>query len=113
MNYAIVSLHTGFVREVGSLQSERSLTLDQLARFSAHLRFLAVERNLSVRQIAVAANLSSGSIQRLLSGQQEPRLGTLLALVEVFRLGSIEQLLGVLPSELLRAHDTFLVAATA
>ena len=101
------------MQPISSLQSERALSSDQLARFSAHLRFLAVERNLSVRQIAVAAKLSSGSIQRLLSGQQEPRLGTILALVEVFRLGSIEQLLGVLPSEQLRQTNLLLVAATA
>lgn len=61
----------------------------------------------------MGANLSSGSVQRLLSGQQEPRLGTLLALVEVFRLGSIEQLLGALPSEDLRALDPPCVAVTA
>ena len=60
---------------------------------------------MSVRSIANAADLSSGTVQRLLAGDQEPRLGTFLALRLVFRLGSIEELLGESPSSQYSVHN--------
>ncbi len=84
-----------------SVERRRSLSARELARFGARLRKLredsSVER-LSQRELARRTGLSPTTISELEDGRHEPRLGTLLALAEGLGIGSIEELLGPMPS---------------
>lgn len=76
----------------------------QLARFGERLRFLRLRdpnRRLSQRELARRTGLSPTTISELEQGLHEPRLGTLLALREGLGVGSIEELLGPMPSSTL------------
>jgi transcriptional regulator with XRE-family HTH domain len=70
-----------------------------------HLRRLRVARGWSIEEAAVQAGLSRNTLSKLeAAALPNPRLATLLALMELYQLRSIEELLGLVPSrELLRA----------
>lgn len=68
---------------------------------SARLRELKVEKGLTYRAIAERSDLTSGQVSNLLNGRMEnPPLSVLLALRRGFGVGSIEELLGPLTSQL-------------
>lgn len=69
--------------------------------FANRLGTLRTERGLSYRQLAVACGLKPGTVSRLLTGRMEnPPLKTLIALQRGLGLGSIEELLGPMPSQI-------------
>lgn len=83
------------------IERRRSLTARELARFGARLRELREENSverLSQRELARRTGLSPTTISELEDGRHEPRLGTLLVLAEGLAVGSIEELLGPMPS---------------
>lgn len=100
-SYNLVVSQTFPMKLKAERTSKASLDPAQLARFSARLQELQVQRKLTVREIAMRGRLSPGSVQKLLTGKQEPRLGTLFALMTAFELGSVESLLGDPPSYVL------------
>ena len=68
--------------------------------FADRLDALRSAAGLSYRQLASASGLKQGTVSRLLTGRMEnPPLRTLLALQRGLGLGSIEELLGPLPSQ--------------
>lgn len=70
----------------------------QLARLGERLREL---RTVPQRKLARQTGLSPGTISQIEQGRHEPRLGTLLALRGALGVGSIEELLGPMPSTML------------
>lgn len=70
----------------------------QLARLGERLREL---RTVPQRKLARQTGLSPGTISQIEQGRHEPRLGTLLALRGALGVGSIEELLGPMPSTVL------------
>jgi transcriptional regulator with XRE-family HTH domain len=77
----------------------------QVARFARRLRSLRQEARLqaggkamSQRELARLSGLSPTTLGELERGEHEPRLGTMLALRDALGLGSIEELLGPMPS---------------
>lgn len=80
------------------------LTARQLARFGDRLRDLRSrypDEKLSLRELARRTGLSPTTIGELEQGLHEPRLGTILALRDGLGLGSIEELLGPMPSAIM------------
>lgn len=75
------------------------MTARQLARVAARLRELRGDE--SQRGLAERSGLSPTTIGELEKGQHEPRLGTMLVLRDAFGLGSIEELVGPMPSKVL------------
>jgi transcriptional regulator with XRE-family HTH domain len=75
-----------------------------LAQVGARLRELRGDE--SQRGLAARTGLSPTTIGQLEEGKHEPRLGTMLALKDAFRLGSIEELIGPMPSTALVASPT-------
>lgn len=77
----------------------------QSVHVGAHLRRLRAARGWSIEDAAVRAGLSRNTLSKLEGmALPNPRLATLLALMELYDLQSIEELLGLLPSRaLLRA----------
>ena len=67
----------------------------QLARVGVRLREL---RKVPQRALARQTGLSPGTISQIEQGRHEPRLGTLLALRAALGVGSIEELIGPMPS---------------
>lgn len=66
-----------------------------------HLRKLRETAGLSQEEAGVRAGLTRGTLGRLeASAMPDPRLSTLLALMELYRLASLEELLGISPSRL-------------
>ncbi len=77
------------------------LTARQLARLGARIRDLRLRHaphQLSQRELAQRTGLSPTTISQLEQGRHEPRLGTMIALRDGLGLGSIEELLGPMPS---------------
>lgn len=66
--------------------------------FAERLEYLRLEAGLTVRELAAGSGLPPGTVQALRSGKQQPNLGQLLALQRGLSCGSVEELLGVLPS---------------
>lgn len=84
--------------------------LDSIARGSRpladRLTALRRQRGLSYRQLATACGLRPGTISRLLTGRMEnPPLRTLMALQKGLGLGSIEELLGQMPSQVFQPQQ--------
>jgi transcriptional regulator with XRE-family HTH domain len=78
----------------------------QLAHFGSTVRDRRKQHEpspLSQRELARRTGLSPTTISELEQGQHEPKLGTLLALRDGLGLGSIEELLGTMPSVALSA----------
>lgn len=80
------------------------MTARQLARLATRLRELRGDE--PQRRLASRTGLSATTIGELERGKHEPRLGTMLALRDAWGLGSIEQLIGPMPSEVLCALET-------
>ena len=78
-------------------RAEPRLTARQLARVAERLKELRGSA-ISQRELARRTGLSAGTIGQIEQGRHEPRLGTLLALRGALGLGSIEELLGPMPS---------------
>lgn len=76
------------------------MTARQLARVGERLREL---RKVSQRALAQQTGLSPGTISQIELGRHEPRLGTLLALQGALGVGSIEELMGPMPSTVLES----------
>jgi hypothetical protein len=68
----------------------------QLGRRANQLR---AERGLSLRDIERRTSMSSGTIGQIMRGEQSANLAQLLELQRVYGLGSIEELLGPMPSQ--------------
>lgn len=77
----------------------------QSVHVGAQLRHLRTARGWSIEEAAVHAGLSRNTLSKLEGmALPNPRLATLLALMELYELHSIEELLGLVPSRaLLRA----------
>lgn len=76
------------------------LSARQLARVGERIRTLRA--SVSLRALADRTGLSPGTISQIENGHHEPRLGTLLALQSAFGAGSLDELIGEMPSALLR-----------
>ncbi len=78
--------------------------LNELARakivsaIRAHIR----TEQMSERALARESKVSIGALRQLLRGDTDPSVGTLIALAHAMGLGSIEGLLGPIPSATLR-----------
>ena len=83
-------------------QAEPRLTARQLARVAERLKELRGSA-ISQRELARRTGLSAGTIGQIEQGRHEPRLGTLLALRGALGVGSIEELLGPMPSTALES----------
>jgi transcriptional regulator with XRE-family HTH domain len=83
-------------------EAEPRLTARQLARVAERLKELRGSA-ISQRELARRTGLSAGTIGQIEQGRHEPRLGTLLALRGALDLGSIEELLGPMPSTALES----------
>lgn len=92
---------TGSQRTTG--RDERDITARQIARFGERLRELRQRRGgeaaMSQRELGRLTGLSPSTVGQLERGLHEPSLGTLLALRDALGLGSVEELLGPMPSE--------------
>lgn len=82
-------------------EAEPRLTARQLARVAERLKELRGSA-ISQRELARRTGLSAGTIGQIEQGRHEPRLGTLLALRRALGVGSIEELLGPMPSTALK-----------
>lgn len=82
--------------------AEPRLTARQLARVADRLKELRGSA-MSQRELARRTGLSPRTIGQLEQGRHEPRLGTLLALRGALGVGSIEELLGPMPSTALES----------
>lgn len=76
------------------------LSARQLARVGERIRKLRATA--SLRALAEQTGLSPATISQIENGRHEPRLGTLLALQSAFGAGSLDELIGEMPSALLR-----------
>jgi transcriptional regulator with XRE-family HTH domain len=74
---------------------------DLTARFAARLRQLQAAGEVSERELARASGLGASTVRRLLAGEAEPRLSTMVALAGALRLASLEQFLGPFATETL------------
>jgi transcriptional regulator with XRE-family HTH domain len=83
-------------------EAEPRLTARQLAQVAERLRELRGSA-ISQRELARRTGLSAGTIGQIEQGRHEPRLGTLLALRGALGVGSIEELLGPMPSTALES----------
>lgn len=83
-------------------EAEPRLTARQLAQVAERLRKLRGSA-ISQRELARRTGLSAGTIGQIEQGRHEPRLGTLLALRGALGVGSIEELLGPMPSTALES----------
>lgn len=76
-----------------------------LEQFGARVALLRQELRpsaISQRELASRAGLSPATVSQIERGRHEPRLGTLLALSEALQVGSVEELLGPMPSSALK-----------
>lgn len=80
-------------------EQEPALSARQRARLAARIAELRALSDMSARGLAEAAGLGQSTVNKLLGGQGNPTLGTLLRLVSVFELSSIEELLGATATE--------------
>lgn len=76
--------------------------LEQLGGRIAELRLAQQPSAISQRELASRSGLSPATVSQIERGQHEPRLGTLLALSEALQIGSVEELLGPMPSSALK-----------
>lgn len=74
---------------------------DLTARFAARLRELQRSAGLSERELARASDLGATTVRRLLAGEAEPRLSTMVALAGALNLASLEQFLAPFATEML------------
>lgn len=84
------------------LEVEPRLTVRQLARVASRLKELRGSA-ISQRELARRTGLSPRTIGQIEQGRHEPRLGTLLALRGALGVGSIEELIGPMPSTVLES----------
>jgi DNA-binding XRE family transcriptional regulator len=85
---------------------EPGLSARQIARFGDRLRELrtrdageGARTVMSQRELGRLTGLSASTVGQLERGLHEPTLSTLLALRDALGLGSVEELLGPMPSE--------------
>ncbi len=71
---------------------------DLAQAFGRRLNDLRQEAHLTMRDLAADAGLPPGTVSALCAGRHLPNLKQLLALQRGLKLGSIEELLGTLPS---------------
>lgn len=78
----------------------------QGARLAVQVDVLRKSQHLSRRQLADRAGIGVTTVRKILKGEGNPTLDTLLALANVLGLHSIEELFGPLPShEILSKRD--------
>lgn len=79
---------------------------DLAQSFGRRLNSLRGDASLTIRELAAAAGLPSGTVSALCSGRQQPNLRQLLALQRGLSLSSVEELLGTFASLSYEARDT-------
>lgn len=72
---------------------------DHAQEFGRRLTELRILSGWTYRELAERSGLARGTVSKLLAGGQQPNLRQLLALQHGFGMGSIEELLGPLPSQ--------------
>lgn len=87
-------------RTSASRMSARNL--ERLGARVAQLRRDQRPSAISQRELANRSGLSPATVSQIERGKHEPRLGTLLALSEALQIGSVEELLGPMPSSALK-----------
>jgi len=94
--------------------ARKSARLSEAARlvFARRLEDLLIERGLSRRHVAAESGIALGTVCQLLRGVGEPTLGTMLALVRVLELSSIEELIAPFGTRSLLSDDTLLAEAS-
>jgi len=68
-------------------------------------RVRALRGDRSQEDLARNAGVSDGTLSAIERGRSDPRLGTLLRLVQALGIGSVEELLGPLPTSRYLADD--------
>ena len=84
--------------------SARQLPTKLTRQIGARIAGVRKQRGVSQADAAVALGLTSAALSNIECGKSTPSLATLLRMVVVFRLDTVETLLGELPSQELAAH---------